>query len=322
MDKTCAIVVTYNRANTLLETIKGLENQSYPISGLFIFNNHSNDDTEKKLINNGFISNKNSYESGKIYCSSYKNIKIFYFKSPSNIGGAGGFSKSIEIASNFKFDYLWLMDDDVLPENDCLKKLHERIELLGVSAAIPNRTDDNFKDMACIELDFKDYHKFWTGMRKTKVDIPLSKKYIYICDMPFEGPLLRIDLVKKIGKPDAKFFYQYDDSDYAQKIQKYSKIIMVPDAKLHRQLARKGENNSDTEKPYNWKNYYGIRNNIIFDKRYGENWRVHYLSPLILIAHHLVVSKRQHNLRLNFPIIMKAYFDGISNKMGKRVDPN
>ncbi|WP_283578351.1 hypothetical protein [Limosilactobacillus ingluviei] len=40
------------------------------------------------------------------------------------------------------------MDNDILPENDSFKKLHERIGFLGVSVAIQNRTDDSFKDMA------------------------------------------------------------------------------------------------------------------------------------------------------------------------------
>ena len=81
------------------------------------------------------------------------------------------------------------------------------------------------------------------------------------------------------------------------------------------------ENTKKTE-AYNWRNYYKIRNNIIFDRRYTNSWKVKLISPIILTLHHLVISCRTKNLRKNTPIILKAYFDGMLNKMGKRVNPN
>ena len=106
-------------------------------------------------------------------------------------------------------------------------------------------------------------------------------------------------------------------------MQKYSEIIFVTKAQLHRQLAVKVDPSVvKKEEPYNWRNYYKIRNNIIFDKRYGKNWKVRQLSPLILIAHHIVLSNRRGHLKQNLPIIWKAFWDGFFQRMGKRVDPN
>ena len=44
--------------------------------------------------------------------------------------------------------------------------------------------------------------------------------------------------------------------------------MFVTKAQLHRQLAVKVDPSVvKKEEPYNWRNYYKIRNNIIFDKR-------------------------------------------------------
>ena len=58
--------------------------------------------------------------------------------------------------------------------------------------------------------------------------------------------------LEKMGKPETKFLSIWWFGVCA-KNSKYSKIILVLDVKLHRKLARKGENNLDTGKLYNWK---------------------------------------------------------------------
>ncbi|WP_283578353.1 glycosyltransferase family 2 protein [Limosilactobacillus ingluviei] len=321
MDSVCVLMVTYNRVNTLLKTIDGLKKQDYPISGLFIFNNNSTDSTEQTLKDKGLL-DQEEYSTEQLYSLERPDFKFYYFKSEKNLGGAGGFSKGIEMVAQLNFDLVWIMDDDVLPEPNCLDLLIAQMNKTNVGVAIPNRSDKNFDDKACINFDFKDYRKFWTEMRKTKIEIPMDKEYLFICDMPFEGPLVRRKLLEKVGIPDDGFFIEYDDSDYAQRLQKFSRMIMVPRAILHRQLAKKKSNKKHQSVPYNWRNYYKIRNNIMFDKRYGENWKVRQLSPIILLAHHLVISVRDHNIKTNVPIVLKAFIDGIFEKKGKRVNPN
>ncbi len=215
------------------------------------------------------------------------------------------------------------MDDDVYPEPDCLGKIMEQMFLQNVQVGIPNRTDENFDDRAITNFDFDDHHKFWTELRKTVTYGPFNEDAIKVVDMPFEGPVVEMSLLRKVGIPDSGFFIEYDDSDFAQRLQQYSEIVFATKAQLHRQLAVKVDPSVvKREEPYNWRNYYKIRNNIIFDKRYGKNWKVRQLSPLILIAHHLVLAIRHRHLKQNFPVIWKGFWDGVFQRMGKRVDPN
>ena len=321
-ESVCVLVVTYNRVNTLLKTLQGIMNQNKKINGIFIFNNNSSDNTEKELRDRGFIKRNEEISANKLYSTSLKAIRIHYYYNETNLGGAGGFAKGIGMVSKLNYNYLWIMDDDVFPEPDCLEIIRKEMVRNDALVGIPNRTDDNFVDKACVDIDFSDYHKFWTEMRKSKIEGPFNKDAIIVNDMPFEGPVIDMKLVRKVGIPDSGFFIEYDDSDYAQRLQKYSKIVFATRACLHRQLAKKTNAMNKVKKPYNWRNYYKIRNNIVFDKRYGENYKVKYLSPLILILHHIYLSLKDHHLKANLPIILKAYYDGVMGKMGKRVDPD
>ncbi|HEM6434636.1 TPA: glycosyltransferase family 2 protein [Streptococcus suis] len=324
MPSVCVLIVTYNRSKYLLKALEGILTQNQEISGVLIFNNNSTDDTEKILTDKGYIDSKiEEIANKKLYETVNNNKKYYYYRNDCNLGGAGGFANGIRLISELDYDYVWIMDDDVFPEPNCLQEIMKQMSINGTLVGIPNRTDENFDDRAIVGLDFDDYNKFWTEMRKNVIYGPFSEDAIKVVDMPFEGPVIEMGLLRKVGIPDSGFFIEYDDSDYAQRLLNHTEIIFATRAQLHRQLAVKNSSNqTPKQEPYNWRNYYKIRNNIIFDKRYGKNWKVRQLSPIILIAHHIVIAVRNRHIKSNFPIIFKAFFDGIRNKTGKRVNPN
>ena len=70
----------------------------------------------------------------------------------------------------------------------------------------------------------------------------------------------------------------------------------------------------------NWKNYYGYRNQIWFDRHYGKNWFVKFMRPRLLLADltlRAVVLRKYSNIR----VIYRAYSDGIHDRLGKLVEP-
>jgi glycosyltransferase len=324
MPSVCALVVTYNRSKYLQKALEGILNQQQEISGVLIYNNNATDNTEEILMKLGYVDSKgDKIKENYLYSTEKDGKHFYYYHNDENLGGAGGFANGIRLISELNYDYVWIMDDDVYPEPNCLSEIMKQMDAQNVQVGIPNRTDENFDDRAIISFDFDDYHKFWTEMRKTVRYGPFNEEALKVVDMPFEGPVVEMSLLRKVGIPDSGFFIEYDDSDFAQRLQQYSDIIFATKAQLHRQLAVK-VNPSEVKKvePYNWRNYYKIRNNIIFDKRYGKNWKVRQLSPLILIAHHIVIAIRHQHLKHNLPIIWKGFWDGVFQRMGKRVDPN
>ena len=319
MEKVCAVLVTYNRLECLKKVLAALNSQTKEISKIFIFDNNSTDGTSQYLRNHGFKILSSSDEVKNNISSN----RMLSFHSGKNLGGSGGFANAIKMASQFNCDYMWIMDDDVLPENNCLELLLEKMHDLNVKVAIPSRNDSNYNDSVVKALDYKNFLKYTPYSRKEFYSKPLTKDYYYVVDMAFEGPLIDMDTVRKVGIPDDGFFLEYDDSDYAQRLQKYSKIVYVTNAVLHRQLAKKNEKSVTSKRDrYTWRTYYMLRNNIIFDRRYGKNWAVRNISPRLLLIHKLVKSILDGYAKDNLPLLFKAYHDGMNNRMGKRVDPN
>lgn len=320
LQSVCVVLVTYNRQKCLAKVIHGLKNQTYPIGRIFIFDNASTDNTEEFLESCNFkiIDNKSDINSLT------EDDKLVVYKNDQNLGGSGGFANAIKLATKFAYNYLWIMDDDVFPEKECLATMFKVMNQANTKAVIPNRTDENYKDNVITGVDFSSVMKYTPYARKEIMSGPITKDYYYVADMAFEGPLLETDLIRKIGNPDDGFFLEYDDSDYAQRIQKFSKIAFASRATLHRQLAKKNDTTfvfKGKRDRYNWRSYYTLRNNIVFERRYGKNWMVRNISPRLMYLHKFVKSLKDGEIKNNLPILNKAYSDGIHERMGKRVDP-
>ena len=184
-------------------------------------------------------------------------------------------------------------------------------------AVIPNRTDENYADRVCIKLDLESTTKFSVMRRKTFVQHPLTEESYYVEDIPFEGPLVAFPIVKKVGLPCADYFILCDDTDYAIRIRKLTKIKFITDAVLHRQLAKK---NSSGNKVFNWRDYYAIRNSILIQKKYGTSFGAKYISPIIAWNWWFALSIFKKRFK-NIKILNMAVRDGIRGKEGKVVGP-
>lgn len=313
-EKICIVIVTFNRKKYLEKLLKNLISQKDKISGIFIFDNNSSDGTENMLKEIHII---DSIEKNKVIFKNNNYIDYYYYKSSQNGGGAKGFHEGLKMVHNMnKFDYIWVMDDDVLPEQNCLEYLM-KYQSDDTMITIPNRTDENFNDKVCVAIDKKNPFKIFMHKKKMLYREEIEKKeYIEVVDMPFEGPLINCKLIDKIGFPDETYFIQFDDTDYATRATKVTKIKFIKNATLHKQIIP--QNNK--KKQMNWKDYYAYRNDILFCRKYGENIFVKYLTPIFLYGNMIgkAIIKRK---RKNIKVMSKAFYDGYTGKRGKTVEP-
>ncbi len=102
--KVSAVIVTFNRLALLKEVIESLQQQETAISHLIVVDNASESDTQSYLESLG--------------------DRIEYVRLPNNIGGAGGFNAGIRyFMAHTSDDFVWLMDDDTVPQSDTLSQL-------------------------------------------------------------------------------------------------------------------------------------------------------------------------------------------------------
>lgn len=213
-----------------------------------------------------------------------------------------------------RFDYLWIMDDDVLPEFNCLNEL-----LAGMDdshkVCIPDRTDDNYTDTAVIEYDLNNPFKLTLAQRIKRIPCKeINTNYIDVQAMAFEGPLVDTSIIDKVGLPDSDYFILFDDSDYCRRILKYTNVRLVKSAILHKQII------PSTTHELNWKDSYSYRNGFFYDQKYGRNYFVRKCRPFIFKTFCAWHGGRKYG-RIGSDLVKRAYRDAKNNIRGKTFVP-
>ena len=99
MKRTAAVIVTYNRKAMLQRCLRALCTQTAGVPELWVIDNASTDGTAELVVQLNLPT-------------------MHYYNTGKNLGGAGGFACGIQQAACSGAEYLWIMDDDCLPEPD------------------------------------------------------------------------------------------------------------------------------------------------------------------------------------------------------------
>lgn len=203
--KVAAIVVTYNRANLLIRCLDNILNQELKPDIVYIIDNNSTDNTYDMLKDNKYINNTNN------------SIKFKYYKLEKNSGGAGGFYEGLKYAFEDKYDLFWLMDDDGIPDKQCLKELI--------------KYTDEYQFISPLVLSDEDSKVLSFGIHGIlEKDVLLSKYKEKIENVanPFNGVLFTRDMVCKIGFPKKDMFIWGDENEYQQRALKHGfKVVTI-----------------------------------------------------------------------------------------------
>ena len=182
MNKTvCAVLVTYNRLESLKTALTHYFGQSVQPSALIIVDNHSTDGTKEYLA---------SIQSGNIHC--------LYLKS--NIGAGGGISHAMAYAlEHMTPDYFWVIEDDTYYEKNALEDLLRYI-------------DTPSYDM----ISLKGF-KYNFG---STVNIVGNDQLQPVPSALLDGSLIKADIIHKIGPPKKEYFMMCDDYEFSLRMKK------------------------------------------------------------------------------------------------------
>lgn len=190
MKKTAAVVVTYNRLDLLRQCAQALRNQTVACD-ILIVDNASTDGTSQWLASQP---------------------DLHYRDTGSNLGGAGGFNLGMRWAVETGYDYVWVMDDDTLPQPDALEKLLEADKILegnyGWLSSVALWTDGSECRMNRQKLN-KRFYEF----------SPLLKYGLVQAEQAtFVSLFLRSETIRRFGLPIKEFFIWGDDIEFTRRI--------------------------------------------------------------------------------------------------------
>ena len=283
MPRIAANIVTYNRLGFLKEIIEALRNQTKKLDAIIVVNNSSTDGT-------------------KDWLESQNDLIVI---NQENLGSSGGQYTGFKTAYDMGFDWIWTMDDDVVPKPDCLELLLDGFDENTIRTPLRLTVDGKPFMNDAISYNLKNpLRSIWNDVYSQK---NLVDEITDAIGITFEGPLIHRSVIEKIGLPEKKFFIYGDDTEYFIRAWKAGfRIIVKRDALLQRKLEFTGDSSL-----FNWKTYYFVRNIIAIDVLHG-NFLVRWLRPWGYLLTWLFRTGKLSDLRT----VIKGFIDSYFYKSG------
>ena len=255
-----AVVVTRNRSALLKRCLDALAQQTCAVAEILVIDNASTDDTQSVVA--------------QAACGPT------YVRLEQNLGGAAGFHEGIRQGYEKGYDWFWVMDDDLIPEPDCLEKLTASSAFgeadTGMMAAVVRTPDGELEERSCSRLlDIEAYRTLKIyGAREN------GNSAERINCSTFLGLLVSRRAVERVGLPNKEFFISGDDLEYCVRIDKSGlKGYLVWDAAVvhfspNIERLKKWFLPAYTHIPRTalWKAYCGYRNRAYVIAQHCSTW--------------------------------------------------
>ncbi|MGZ4452088.1 MAG: glycosyltransferase family 2 protein [Nocardioides sp.] len=252
-----AVVVTYNRLTLLQELLERLDQVS-ELDEVLVIDNASSDGTSEWLAS----------LDGAVEPDDHRSVPVLARTLTSNRGGAGGFHDGLAWAMERGADLAWLMDDDGLPDADCLARLLEEDDLDFWGPVVVDREQPE-RLVFPIRLPggTKVVHEL-ADVRRSASSTPGGR--IDGIVIPFNGVLVTRALVERIGLPREEYFIWGDDHEYRLRAEQAgARIATVVDARVtHPAVGALGTpmlggRTTYNHTPSDLKHYCMARNNLL-----------------------------------------------------------
>jgi GT2 family glycosyltransferase len=279
-----AVVLTYNRRELLLQNLHALSQQTHPLQSILILDNGSTDGTPDAVAALG-LSN------------------VVYKRLEQNIGVAKGFIAAVQ--SSFEdpaADWIWLMDDDMVPAPNALEEL--------VSAFDRNFTSPEqigFLMSQAFDGQGRAVNVPTIDPRPPSVDEApgwgrlLDQGIVGICQASLVALLIPRSTYRTFGNLNPEFVVWGEDADFTSRICEQRPGLLVGKSKVTHLRAKPGELSIFTEEdPRRIQNFYYLYRNMLYLRRrfVGPHAYLSGIARFMLDATQLARSGQWHKAKI------------------------
>lgn len=271
-----AAIVTYNRLDFLKQVINALKSQTRKPDRIIVVNNNSTDGTSE------FLSN----------CEDIEVIN------QDNTGSSGGQFTSAKYCYETGSEWIWLMDDDVLPKPDALENLIKNLNEKRIHVPLRINHDGSVNTGDTLELNYSNpFKSIWKKINTNEIP---NEQFLEAQGISFEGPIFHRNLIRDIGLPEFGYFIYADDTDYfSRALKKGYRCYIVSNSILNRLLPL------PKSIKFDWKTYYMVRNPILLDVL-NAPFYVRIIRPFGYLLSWLQKAKTGEE----YKTVLKAFWDG------------
>ena len=309
--KVYIIILNWNRLNDTIECIESINKLRYENYEIIVVDNGS------KEISPDIIKDK------------YRDIILI--KNKENLGFAEGNNVGIRFALSKDADYIWLLNNDTVVDQNALTSMVETGEnvpecgilgskiyyydkpgIIWFAGATISWTEAVSNHIGQNQIDHAEYNSIREVERVTG------------CSM-----LVKRDVCEKIGLMDENLFLYAEELDWCVRAKKAGyKILYIPDSKIYHKISSStGESFGVIFNYFNTRNFlYVIRKNMFFPKReyYLINALFHRIFECRGTLKEMMKPKfwRDSN-DMNVDLFkLRGVFDFIAGRMGKGIFKN
>lgn len=246
--KIAAVIVTYNRLEMLKDAIEAIKVQTLK-PRVIVINNGSTDGTQE-------------------YLNQTEGITVI---NQENIGGAGGFYTGMKYACENCFDFVWVMDDDVLPATNALEVLYKDYMTLSATTNVGflcSRVFSTSGEIANVPvIDLKPNSTGYADWGKY-----LDKGIIRVESATFVSVFVPSQIIKEVGLPYKEFFIWGDDTEFTRRItnSSYYAFLSGKSTIVHRRVGGALILKTFTDRNRIRMYRFSVRNNIFIIRKFDS----------------------------------------------------
>ncbi len=299
MKKIGVFICNYNGKEDLLNCIHSLFRQTIREFDIHVVDNASTDGTVETL-------QEQFGDQVAVICN------------PENLGGAGGFDRGLRTGLEKQYEYIVLLDNDIVLEENVLENMciyldtHGEVGLVGSKVMIMDRPDvlQDYGDY----LDFEIFReRFGYGGHKDDESLPPENECDYV---PSCAIMIRSEILKKSGTMPVDNFIYYDDIELSHKIRlSGGRIVALGNAKVW----HKGGFRKETVNTFG--RYYFLRNRLHFFAKYISDEEIErFVDAILQEVFSQLAGFYSKGMREVFVTTMYAFDDFLHQVRGKAAD--
>lgn len=280
--KVLIVIVNWNGKDDLLELLASIQKLNYP------------KDYYKILV----IDNGSKDGSQATVSITYPEVRIL--KNKLNVGYVKAVNQGIECGLNMEVDYIWILNNDVVVEENSLKRLVEigqQDENIGIIAPViysynsPKSIDN---------IGYK--INFWTGrLKKLKngIDIfeDIKEKFADVDSILGCSNLIKASIFKKIGLFQTIYELYFEETDFNVRARERGfRVVVVREAKVWH------KNASTMNKIIFRRAYLLLRNLFLFELFNARIQHLLVFIPYLFLVHvpYFLVYGSMYGLKTKF----------------------
>ena len=263
-----------------------------------------------------------------------------------NLGSAGGYASGIEYALAAGAEYIWLLDDDNVPEARCLEEMLAAWRAIALSTPVdrifvagfrwqraergsgyladPDRRGSFIHFHVC---DIPRKLISLLGWRRASKPLAAQADQIDVPEAPYGGILFHRSAVERVGGPRRDLVLYMDDIEFTRRLRstggkgvvatraRITEAEFVPPAHWGHFGALRTEDR--------WRSYYAHRNKAWLDHRplpyKGASPIIYYANMVVWLSVLFMVALVTNRLS-EFAVLTRSIRDGLAGRLGFNPD--